>query len=271
MSNDMQNYIENKASLLERVEIASPCSVSWESMTGDERARACQLCNLTVYNISQMSRPEAEIFLRERIPEQRLCLRLYRRKDGTIITDDCPRSLRMARDFSLKMKRSVVAALAIFAAWLIQAANAQNEKDTCASGKKFENSATDKSVALPDASTFSLNAILQNVGTFMQNTFAPPKHEMGEPRNLEYKSYSSKLELKIKSAWHHKAAKSEKAPAVSFVLDKNGRPFSILVVSSSGNPEVDKKAVNTIKGLVFESQPAELENSTWVFTLEPAQ
>ena len=74
--------------LLDIVRIASPCSVSWEGMTGDERTRHCAECNHNVYNLSAMTRAEAERFLEN--AEGRVCLRLYRRADGSVLTRDCP-------------------------------------------------------------------------------------------------------------------------------------------------------------------------------------
>ena len=46
--------------LLERVSIASPCTARWEDMRGDERRRHCGSCRLQVYNLSGMSRADAE-------------------------------------------------------------------------------------------------------------------------------------------------------------------------------------------------------------------
>ena len=46
--------------ILRRVRIASPCSASWERMEGDERVRFCRECNLNVYNLSGMTKREAE-------------------------------------------------------------------------------------------------------------------------------------------------------------------------------------------------------------------
>lgn len=75
--------------LLDRVGVAAPCRARWEDMKGDERVRHCAECNMKVHNISAMARDDAEALLRATIGE-RLCIRLYRRADGTIITQDCP-------------------------------------------------------------------------------------------------------------------------------------------------------------------------------------
>ncbi|HRH41307.1 MAG TPA: hypothetical protein PKY82_06645 [Pyrinomonadaceae bacterium] len=73
---------------LENIKIASPCSQDWDSMVGDTRKRFCGECNLNVYNLSGMTKAEAENLLIN--AEGRLCVRFYKRSDGTILTEDCP-------------------------------------------------------------------------------------------------------------------------------------------------------------------------------------
>lgn len=72
---------------LDDVKIASPCPVAWSSMEGDERKRFCTQCKQNVFNISEMSKDEAVELLSKQAG--RACLRLYKRRDGTIITRDC--------------------------------------------------------------------------------------------------------------------------------------------------------------------------------------
>jgi hypothetical protein len=64
-------------------------------MRGDDRVRFCDRCNLDVYNLAGMSRGEAETLVRR--SAGRLCVRLYRRQDGTVLTRDCPLGLRALR------------------------------------------------------------------------------------------------------------------------------------------------------------------------------
>lgn len=73
---------------LSNIKIASPCSADWNEMVGDERRRFCGECKLNVYNLSGMSQREAENLLLN--SEGRLCVRFYKRADGTILTKDCP-------------------------------------------------------------------------------------------------------------------------------------------------------------------------------------
>lgn len=95
------------ADLLRRVRVASPCPFSWEGMEGDERVRFCRQCGLHVYNVASLTRTEADSLIAR--TEGRLCARLYRRADGTVLTNDCPRGLAAARR---RVARAAGAALA---------------------------------------------------------------------------------------------------------------------------------------------------------------
>jgi len=79
---------------LDHVKIAAPCSADWDQMFSfeDERVRFCSKCNLNVYNLSGMSRQEAETLITK--TEGRLCVRFYRRVDGSILTQNCPVGLK---------------------------------------------------------------------------------------------------------------------------------------------------------------------------------
>ncbi len=57
-------------------------------MIGTERKRFCGDCKLNVYNLSGMTTQEAENLLIR--SEGRLCVRFYRRADGSVLTKDCP-------------------------------------------------------------------------------------------------------------------------------------------------------------------------------------
>jgi hypothetical protein len=78
--------------MLDRIRIASPCSADWDLMNGDDQVRFCSHCEKHVYNLSAMSRKDAETLLRE--TGASVCTRFYRRPDGTILTEDCPVGLR---------------------------------------------------------------------------------------------------------------------------------------------------------------------------------
>jgi hypothetical protein len=94
-----------------RIQIASPCTESWDNMTGDERVRRCASCKLNVYNLHELTMSEVETLMRK--PNGRLCVRLYQRKDGTVITADCPVGLRKVR---MRLASGMIATAAFVAA-----------------------------------------------------------------------------------------------------------------------------------------------------------
>jgi len=73
---------------LNNIKIASPCAANWDEMFGDEHKRHCSECKLNVYNLSDMTQIEAENFLIN--SEGRVCVKFYRRTDGTVLTQNCP-------------------------------------------------------------------------------------------------------------------------------------------------------------------------------------
>jgi hypothetical protein len=104
--------ILRKRKLLSDVRVATPCSVSWEMMKGDDRMRFCNVCRLNVYDLSAMDVDEAAHLISEN--DSRLCIRFFRRADGTIITQDCPEGVRRKR--ARRDKRGAVAGVGALAA-----------------------------------------------------------------------------------------------------------------------------------------------------------
>jgi len=115
---------------IDRLRIATPCPISWEQMTGDGRVRFCGHCQLNVYNISELSRLEAEALIAS--TEGRLCAKLFRRADGTILIKDCPVGLRALRMRVSKRVAAVFAAIAsISSAAFGQQSSAKEGKTAC--------------------------------------------------------------------------------------------------------------------------------------------
>src|SRR6266480_117180 len=99
---------------LDRVRVAAPCDADWEQMIGDERARFCGQCNLNVYNLSSMTKSEAESFIAGN--EGRLCVRFYRRADGSILTNNCPVGLRAIQRKVSRFTKAIASAVLSFLA-----------------------------------------------------------------------------------------------------------------------------------------------------------
>ena len=99
----MMNKFNNP---LNNIKVASPCSADWNEMLGDARKRFCGECKLNVYNLSEMSKQDAEELLLK--SEGRLCVRFYQRNDGTVITKDCPVGWKAFKQRVSKVSAAVI-------------------------------------------------------------------------------------------------------------------------------------------------------------------
>ena len=83
-------------------------------MYGNDRVRFCGQCNLNVYNLSAMTREEAEMLIRR--TEDHLCVRFYKRKDGTVLTQNCPLGLRRIKKRLVSISAAVITSVLTFLA-----------------------------------------------------------------------------------------------------------------------------------------------------------
>jgi len=77
-------------------------------MYGDDRVRFCGQCSQNVFNLSAMTTEEAEDLIRR--ADGKLCVRFYRRDDGTILTKNCPVGIQAIREKLTSTRTQVVAA-----------------------------------------------------------------------------------------------------------------------------------------------------------------
>ena len=98
---------------LDDIRVASPCKSDWNQMFGDDRRRFCAECKLNVYNLAGMTREDAERLVMS--SEGRLCVRFFRRKDGTVLTQNCPVGWKAVKQ---RISRVGVALTSVFASFL---------------------------------------------------------------------------------------------------------------------------------------------------------
>ena len=94
----------------ENIRVASPCHASWDTMTGDENVRFCGACERHVYNLSSLTGHQIAELIRETEGSRR-CVRFFRRKDGTVLTQDCPEGRQRARRKAVGMMAAAVTAV----------------------------------------------------------------------------------------------------------------------------------------------------------------
>jgi hypothetical protein len=122
-----------KRESIDRLRIAAPCPMSWERMRGDERARFCEQCKLHVYNISELTTREVTTLITK--TEGRICGRLYRRADGTVLTKDCPVGLRAIRRRVSRIAGATITAVLSFCFGVLGQSRAQEDK-ICENGER---------------------------------------------------------------------------------------------------------------------------------------
>ena len=83
-------------------------------MFGNERVRFCSQCKLNVYNLSDMTKNEAEELVSR--ADGRLCVRYYMRRDGSIITNNCPVGLRRIKRRLSRVATAIGSAVVSFLA-----------------------------------------------------------------------------------------------------------------------------------------------------------
>lgn len=88
--------------------IAKPCEESWTAMEGSHRERHCQLCDKQVHNFAAMTPREIEKLVLK--SDGKLCARITRREDGSLVT------LEAQPRVSIAAQVAVSASLALSAA-----------------------------------------------------------------------------------------------------------------------------------------------------------
>jgi hypothetical protein len=136
---------------IDNLRVASPCRAGWETMSGDERVRHCNLCRLNVYNLSEMTADEVRGLITK--AEGRICGRLHKRADGTIITKDCPIGFRAYQKRAARMAGAALAA--IIGLFSVSYGQKEDEKPADASKAKIVRTINRKNILSGSIKDFS--------------------------------------------------------------------------------------------------------------------
>jgi hypothetical protein len=137
---------------LELIDVPNPCTVPWDTMSGDERVRFCNHCSKNVYNLSDMSAAEARNLLIS--SEGKVCISMLKRADGTVVTDECPPILRPMRNAARKVLSVATAAIACLLALGTQFSKAAPESND-SKKEKPPNSSKQSPACVPGQTTNS--------------------------------------------------------------------------------------------------------------------
>jgi hypothetical protein len=155
--------------MLDQIKIASPCSADWDAMEGDERVRFCSECKKKVFNLSAMTRRDAEALLRKTNGD--LCTRLYRRADGKVLTADCPvgLSVKIAR-VRRRVGWALAGAMGLSTAW------AQDTASVSGLMRNANGSVAAKVAVVIKGDGVRVETITDELGTFGATDLAPGKY-----------------------------------------------------------------------------------------------
>lgn len=245
---DTEPVFVKSDSLLSRAFVETPCPTTWDKMKGSDTVRFCHLCHLNVYNIANLTDKEAEAVLSKGKGGERVCALLYRRPDGTIVTDNCPRALRKVRDASKWLKAKIIAASTLLMALFTPAA--ANSEETKAAKAKDTNQ---NSCTAPKTGNVMVKPVESRNG--------PSRPDIPLPGGIgfhpsEQDQYAAKIFVTINAAGKKNGLVAP-FPSVKFTVKADGSVENIAIKESSGDKKKDKAALKAVKEAApFEKPPA---------------
>lgn len=253
------------------IEIAAPCQVSWDSMTGDDKSRFCGQCRLNVYNFSAMSDIEIEALWQSK--GTNMCVQFYRRDDGTILTDNCPiglKHLRKLRDTARSAWRAAATflSLAISCTAALAGAPKTGSKDTdaCKKGQAYPCKPHD-----PAAS--------KTPEPLMGKPVAPPLSQPENPvftrgriRMLSPEERKANLMRACQQSLLKQLASvpikqsSRDKMVIQVEMDRHGKVMSGKTLVSSGNQDDDNAVIDKALSLFLPAITGDILDRTFTIT-----
>ncbi len=229
---------------LDNMSVASPCTAAWEDMDGDDRTRHCSSCTKNVYNISEMTRGEAEALIKEK--EGHLCVRFYRRHDGTVLTDDCPVGLRAIRAGCRKVATAAASLLAL----LISTGAALAGNDNSASSKSDPQCVKKQDQLQPTMGKIKMATPSQTMG------FAAPHAVL--PKATTGEAWIPKFQKSVEAQLKDNLGAQIKAPMIQFYLTVANDGSVVTFATSEGSISADdQKSLETVRQMKFKAFPKE--------------
>jgi TonB family protein len=238
--------------LLSSLKVAAPCTVSWESMEGGDRVRHCSQCDKNVYNLTDMTKAEANEFLT--LTAQSACVNFYKRADGTVISDNCPVGLRRLRAQYRRTAAAVATVVSLSQGFLLAAfagddGKAKTDSASCKSKSESAVSRTAGKVAAPPAGANSVTRGEPLGG-------AP----MPLPDPPAVKSYRDAAKAALIAAMPSKVDFGSAALAVT--VDTTGGIKDVHLVNPSPSKDTDQAILAAAKKLKLAALPKDYKQST---------
>lgn len=181
---------------LDAIQIAQPCRADWGAMSGDEQTRHCKACAKNVYNLSALTRAEAARLIEEK--EGHLCVRLYRREDGTVITSDCSVGISSVRRAPRLVQNLFAGAMAAVLALFGAGANAAPKTAAPILGQPKMGKPTMGAPRMPELSEADMGVMAPVMGRI-----APPKKQKSLKKHAKHAA-TAKSKTKVGHQRHRR-------------------------------------------------------------------
>ncbi len=167
---------------LEQIKIAEPCHKSWDAMTGDAQKRFCDSCSKHVYDLSTMTREDAEALVNR---GESVCIRMQRDAGGSVKTKPMVMNTRdtKADRFPPRWMRAAASVAAMLGITSLFQSGCKKEEPNHVLGEMIpKNVRTMGLVALPDREMGAVAPSTQPIEpAFEMGDIAAPSTQPVEP------------------------------------------------------------------------------------------
>lgn len=238
--------------LLSSLRVAAPCTVSWDSMEGGDRVRHCSQCDKNVYNLTDMTRSEANEFLV--LTAHSACVNFYKRADGTVIVDNCPVGLRRLRAHYRRVAAAVATVISLAQGFFLTAiagdgGKTKTDGPACKTKAVSPMSRTAGKIAAPPADATSVTR-----GEPLGGAPMPPQ----DPPSV--KSYRDAAKAALVAAMPHKVDLG--AAAIALTVDTTGSIKDVRFVNTSPSQSTDQLVLAAAKKVKLQPLPKDFAGST---------
>lgn len=254
------------------MQIAAPCTASWDEMSGDDKSRFCQQCQLNVYNLSVLTESEVEALLASRSADGRMCVRFYRRADGTVLTDNCPVGLRRLRDTARTAWRVAAAVLSCALSWSAAWAG---------EGQAGDNKERSKAGSAASKKATKIHCKKYSGGNLRDEFPDPPNPvHMGElPRYMTSKTTDEQAtqDAQTRRSTYNNLCQQVLVQHLTkqlsrqldlskmmlkMTIDRSGRVVNVAIVASCGDRRYDQEVLALAKIAAMPVMPADITGQT---------
>jgi|GEM_PF-5179945 hypothetical protein len=226
-------------SFLANLSISAPCSEDWNLMTGDDKKRLCSSCKIHVYNITALESSEAEAFLASEFGKE-ICVKYFKRSDGTIITKNCPIGLRSLRRQGERLRKFLSSICGLLLSGISSVAYAETS---------LQNEVQEKGSPLPEFASPPMPEATSFTGLLDWDTVKKLQHDKTAVQSI---SVSELLRREVQIRSEHPHTTTEKIAVAKNYVSIGDAYYSLKQFRKAS--ATFKKAANLLKSVDSEKE-----------------